>query len=160
MSKKRKAESNISSEVNDNNLDFESMTVNKLKELLRSRDLSTNGKKNVLIERISTRFKKEKDPDYHARPKKKQKNCEWCGDVMKKRNGRKGEFYGCASYPTCPFTTSLAGHARKGREHLRDLPALTANMPDSRLGWAILKQNVAHANERQEERKMDKILGL
>lgn len=30
--------------------------------------------------------------------------CPKCGNIMKKRNGKYGEFWGCASYPDCKFT--------------------------------------------------------
>lgn len=30
--------------------------------------------------------------------------CPKCGNILKKRNGKYGEFWGCASYPDCKFT--------------------------------------------------------
>ena len=35
---------------------------------------------------------------------KKVKVCPRCGNIMKKRNGIYGEFWGCASYPDCKYT--------------------------------------------------------
>ena len=36
---------------------------------------------------------------------KQVKTCPLCGNVMKKRNGKYGEFWGCASFPDCRFTS-------------------------------------------------------
>ena len=33
--------------------------------------------------------------------------CPKCGNVMKKRNGKFGWFYGCASYPDCKYTRNI-----------------------------------------------------
>ena len=30
--------------------------------------------------------------------------CPVCGNVMKKRNGKFGEFWGCAGFPDCKYT--------------------------------------------------------
>ena len=35
------------------------------------------------------------------------KKCPRCGNVLRKRNGMYGEFWGCASYPECRFTTNV-----------------------------------------------------
>ena len=33
--------------------------------------------------------------------------CPWCGSKLIKRNGRKGEFFGCSSYPKCRYSRSI-----------------------------------------------------
>ena len=33
--------------------------------------------------------------------------CPKCGNILKKRNGKFGMFYGCASYPDCKYTRNL-----------------------------------------------------
>ncbi len=45
-----------------------------------------------------------KNPSESAR---KAKVCPCCGNLMKKRNGIYGEFWGCASYPVCKYTTDI-----------------------------------------------------
>ena len=30
--------------------------------------------------------------------------CPWCGNELIKRNGKHGEFWGCASFPICKYT--------------------------------------------------------
>ncbi len=40
----------------------------------------------------------------NEQPKGNIKKCPMCGDVMKKRNGRYGEFWGCSGYPVCKHT--------------------------------------------------------
>ena len=35
------------------------------------------------------------------------KRCPKCGNAMKKRKGRFGEFWGCASYPECKYTENV-----------------------------------------------------
>ena len=32
------------------------------------------------------------------------KRCPRCGDILKKRNGKYGQFWGCSSYPVCKYT--------------------------------------------------------
>lgn len=49
----------------------------------------------------------EKLAEEIANPSQEAKNvrkCPRCGSMMKKRNGRFGEFWGCSGYPTCKFT--------------------------------------------------------
>jgi len=38
---------------------------------------------------------------------KQVKRCPKCGNVMKKRSGRFGDFWGCASYPECKHTENI-----------------------------------------------------
>ena len=35
------------------------------------------------------------------------KKCPKCGNILKKRNGRYGEFWGCMSYPECRYTENI-----------------------------------------------------
>ena len=35
------------------------------------------------------------------------KNCPVCGQPLKKRNGRFGEFWGCTGFPTCRYTENI-----------------------------------------------------
>ena len=35
------------------------------------------------------------------------KKCPRCGNVLRKRNGRYGEFWGCVSYPECKYTANI-----------------------------------------------------
>lgn len=35
------------------------------------------------------------------------KICPWCGQVMKMRNGRYGQFWGCSGYPNCRHTENI-----------------------------------------------------
>lgn len=35
------------------------------------------------------------------------KKCPKCGNIMKKRNGKFGEFFGCSGYPDCKFTMNI-----------------------------------------------------
>lgn len=35
------------------------------------------------------------------------KKCPRCGNVLRRRNGRYGEFWGCMSYPECKFTENI-----------------------------------------------------
>lgn len=43
-----------------------------------------------------------------AKPTPKDaKICPNCGQILKKRNGRFGEFFGCSGYPMCKFTMNI-----------------------------------------------------
>jgi hypothetical protein len=80
------------------------MTVTAIKDLLNTRELSTNGDKKVLSKRLLERLVKEKDPDY--KPKPKGRFCKECPTptLMRKRNGVRGPFFGCSNYPQCCYT--------------------------------------------------------
>lgn len=150
---KKEEEKNIENLKEELNL----KTLNELKEMLKERDLSVNGKKEILINRLALRLEKEKDPLYVAKPKKKIKICEWCGAYMIKRNGRKGEFYGCASYPDCQYTTSLSGYAKPSREVLRGVSAPFEDISCDRLQWARRRGEQKERRERDEERREEKM---
>lgn len=98
-------------------LGIDAMSVKGVKDMLKERDLSIKGTEKVLKKRLIDRLIKEQDPAY--KPKPKFRTCKWCGAYMKKRNGFKGEFYGCSTFPACQYTTSMSGHANPKREHLR-----------------------------------------
>ena len=36
-----------------------------------------------------------------------KKKCPICNQVLEKRNGRYGEFWGCAGYPECRYTENI-----------------------------------------------------
>lgn len=46
--------------------------------------------------------------------------CPKCGDTLRLRDGRNGEFWGCQSYPdcryTCPYDSAVVAAYRKGME--------------------------------------------
>ena len=102
--------------------DIEKMAVPSIKEMLKERELSTNGDKKVLIKRLVARLHKEKDPEYKAKPK--GRHCKWCGALMQKRRSLKGPFFGCSTWPECQYTTSLSGYAKPQREHLKGIPGV------------------------------------
>lgn len=35
------------------------------------------------------------------------KRCPQCGDILKKRNGKYGQFWGCCGYPNCRYTENI-----------------------------------------------------
>ena len=35
------------------------------------------------------------------------KRCPKCGNTLRKRNGKFGEFYGCMGYPVCRYTENI-----------------------------------------------------
>lgn len=49
------------------------------------------------------RVQKPKDSDTDV------KICPQCGEVMKRRNGRFGEFWGCGGFPGCRYTENIRG---------------------------------------------------
>ena len=149
------------SEVEDEEPDFgiEGMTVPTIKNLLKERDLSTNGDKKTLVKRLHDRMVKEQDPEYE--PKRKGRHCKWCDSLMQKRRSLKGDFYGCSTYPECQFTTSLSGHANPKREHLKGLPASGGGGHTmDRLDWAkarYAKEDRAIAKDNRAMKKIDNI---
>lgn len=48
-----------------------------------------------------------REMDNPSEAAKAVKRCPKCGNVMKKRKGRFGEFWGCASYPECKYTENV-----------------------------------------------------
>ena len=41
---------------------------------------------------------------------KKVKKCPKCGNVLRKRSGKYGEFWGCMSYPDCKYTKNISSN--------------------------------------------------
>ncbi|MBQ7463870.1 MAG: topoisomerase DNA-binding C4 zinc finger domain-containing protein, partial [Lachnospiraceae bacterium] len=35
---------------------------------------------------------------------KSVRRCPKCGEILKRRNGRYGQFWGCSGYPDCRYT--------------------------------------------------------
>ena len=48
-----------------------------------------------------------KEMDNPSEDAKAVKKCPKCGNVLRKRNGRYGEFWGCMSYPGCTYTRNI-----------------------------------------------------
>ena len=48
-----------------------------------------------------------REMDNPSEAAKAVKRCPKCGNAMKKRKGRFGEFWGCASYPECKYTENV-----------------------------------------------------
>lgn len=105
------AEDKKEEETDDDEINVGALTVSTIKDMLKERDLSTNGDKKVLSKRLIERLVKEKDPDY--KPKPKGRFCKVCVDppLMQKRNGVRGPFFGCANYPQCTYTENRGGMA-------------------------------------------------
>ena len=40
-------------------------------------------------------------------PSGEAKKCPKCGNIMKRRNGRYGEFWGCMGFPSCRYTENV-----------------------------------------------------
>ena len=116
-------------------LSVEDMDIKAIKTQLKERNLSIKGTHKVLAKRLLERLQKEKDPDYV--PFKKGRHCKWCEAPMKKRRNifKKTEFYGCSAYPTCQYTTSMSGHARPDREHLKGVAATTGGRDSRFYEW-------------------------
>lgn len=48
-----------------------------------------------------------KEMEHPSEAAKAVKKCPRCGQIMKKRNGKYGEFWGCSGYPDCRFTENV-----------------------------------------------------
>ena len=78
-----------------------------LSDLARYYHISTKGAHRALNDckmnqRIFESLKEEMED-----PAKAVKKCPKCGNLLKKRNGKFGEFYGCMSYPDCKYTENI-----------------------------------------------------
>ncbi len=153
------SETENSSRVDAGDHNVEKMTVAEIKAHLKERDLSIKGDKKVLTKRLIERFAKEKDPEYQ--PKRKGRHCKWCDNLMKKKRGFKGDFYGCTAYPNCLYTTSLSGHANPQKEHLKGVAATGGGYGSSmsRLDWAHHRDRQERRAEHADDRAMKKIWG-
>lgn len=56
-----------------------------------------------IFERLGQELKKQKSSDGDL------KICPRCGEPMKRRNGRFGEFWGCGGFPQCRYTENIRG---------------------------------------------------
>lgn len=103
---KKKKDAKVAPKGSSDEFSVSAMTVSKIKEMLKERDLSTNGDKKVLSKRLVERLVKEKDPEY--KPKPKGRFCKVCPEptLMRKRSGVRGPFFGCGNYPNCSYTES------------------------------------------------------
>lgn len=54
-----------------------------------------------VFERLGQELQKHKSSETNA------KICPRCGEVLKKRNGRFGEFWGCSGFPQCRYTENI-----------------------------------------------------
>jgi hypothetical protein len=126
------------------------MEIKQVKQQLKERKLSIKGSDKVLKKRLLDRLVKEKDPEY--KPKPKGRTCKWCGSLMKKKNGFRGEFYGCSSYPNCQYTTSMSGHADPKRDHLRGVAATRSGGGDWEAVYEAREINRQRAEIREGNR--------
>ena len=64
--------------------------------------------KEVSMEETPADFEKlAKEQDGTTGRRMEIKNCPVCGQPLKKRNGRFGEFWGCTGFPTCRYTENI-----------------------------------------------------
>ena len=49
----------------------------------------------------------KEDMEHPSEAAKNVKKCPRCGNVLRKRNGKFGEFWGCMSYPDCKYTENI-----------------------------------------------------
>ena len=81
-----------------------------LSDLARHYGISTAGAHRALADcrmnqQVFEHLKKEiENPSEAARILKK---CPKCGNVLRKRSGKYGEFWGCMSYPDCRYTENI-----------------------------------------------------
>jgi ssDNA-binding Zn-finger/Zn-ribbon topoisomerase 1 len=145
----------------DDPFGIESMTIEEIQNKLQERNLSTNGDERVLKKRLSDRLTKEQDPKYKPRSKN-IRSCAWCGELMKKRNGFRGDFYGCSTFPRCQYTTSLKGDANPSKEHLRGVAYQSMNDCGADIGELIhaRREDARIRKELAEDRKVGRMWGV
>ena len=84
--------------------------LNQIKKDYINYDISYEGAHRALADcHINKRIydcliKEMENPSEAA---KKVKVCPRCGNIMKKRSGIYGDFWGCASYPDCKYTINI-----------------------------------------------------
>ena len=87
-----------------------------LSDLAGHYGISTEGAHRALADcrmnqQVFEHLKKEiENPSEAVRNVKK---CPRCGNVLRKRNGKYGEFWGCMSYPDCKYTENITSHSRR-----------------------------------------------
>ena len=84
-----------------------------LQDLARHYGISTKGAHRALNDcRINQRVYESlkddmKNPSEAAKAVKK---CPKCGNILRKKNGKFGEFWGCMSYPECRYTKNISSN--------------------------------------------------
>ena len=82
----------------------------RLSDLAQYYGISTEGAHRALNDcRMNQQVFEQlaKEMDGSAGEKTKVKLCPICGQPMKKRNGRFGEFWGCSGFPGCRYTENI-----------------------------------------------------
>lgn len=85
--------------------DFHNLTF-----LAESYGILTDGAHRALKDCRMTQqlYEKLKDEIIHPSPAALSvKKCPYCGNLLKKREGTYGEFWGCASFPDCRYTMNI-----------------------------------------------------
>lgn len=85
------------------------LTHYKLADLASHYHISTDGAHRALADCGMNQKVFEKLGEELASPEmmEKMKVCPRCGQFLKKRSGRFGEFWGCSGYPACRYTENL-----------------------------------------------------
>lgn len=85
------------------------LTNYKLTDLAQHYGISATGAHRALADCIMNQqvFEKLGQESGFLDAKTSGKRCPKCGRLMKKRNGRFGEFWGCSGYPNCRHTENL-----------------------------------------------------
>ena len=83
------------------------MEHHKLSDLAEHYGISSDGAHRALFDchmnqQVFEKLAKEMENPSEAA--KQIKKCPKCGGMMKLRNGKFGEFYGCSGYPDCRYT--------------------------------------------------------
>lgn len=81
-----------------------------LTDLAKHYDIGTEGAHRALFDCHMNRMVFEnlrEDMKNASETAKEIPLCPQCGNVLKIRNGKFGEFWGCSSYPTCRFTMNV-----------------------------------------------------
>ena len=60
---------------------------------------------NIFSDMLLDQVKQEMEHPSDAA--KAVRRCPRCGNVLKRRSGKFGEFWGCASYPDCKYTANI-----------------------------------------------------
>lgn len=55
----------------------------------------------------------KKEMENPSEAARNQKKCPKCGNILKKRSGKFGEFWGCMSYPDCRYTENISSNSRR-----------------------------------------------
>ena len=91
-------------------MDFVGDSIHSLSDLAQYYGISTEGAHRALNDcRMNQQVFEQlaKEMDGSRGGKTKVKLCPICGQPMKKRNGRFGEFWGCSGFPGCRYTENI-----------------------------------------------------